>query len=63
MGRVRWSPKLVAVTTIVNRLYSPELQVLGEETFSMIETDFTLEIQLRPETQLIVEHTKHCTGR
>jgi len=26
-------------------LYSPELQVLGEETGYMIETDLTLEIQ------------------
>ena len=32
-GGVRWSPKPVAIATIVNCLYSPELQVLGEETF------------------------------
>jgi len=44
MGGVRWSPKLVAITTIVNWLYSTELQVLGEETFCMTETDLILEI-------------------
>jgi hypothetical protein len=35
--------QLVAMTTIVNWLHSPELHLLGEETFCVIETDFTLE--------------------
>jgi hypothetical protein len=34
---------LVAMTTIVNWLHSPELRLLGEERFCMIETDLTLE--------------------
>ena len=45
MGGGQLSPKLVAITTIVNWLCSPELQVLGEERICMIETDLTLEIQ------------------
>ena len=39
------SPKLVVITTIVNWLYSPELQVLGKEIVCMSETDLTLEMQ------------------
>jgi hypothetical protein len=32
------------MTTVFNWLYSPELQVLGEETVCMTETDLTHEI-------------------
>jgi hypothetical protein len=44
MGGCRLNPKLVVITTNVNWSYSPELQVLGEETVCMTETDLTLEI-------------------